>query len=54
MILLSVSCFYIISGKEIPKTRMSFVQNTMNFESGFCNFRNIFFIIGGNIYVNRR
>ena len=34
---------YTICGKEIPKTRMSFFQNTMNFESGFFNFRNIFF-----------
>ena len=25
----------------------------MNFESGFCNFGNIFFTIAGNIYVNR-
>ena len=39
--------FYIICGKEIPKTRM-------NFESGFNNFGNIFFTIAGNICGNRR
>ena len=45
---------YTICGEEIPKTRMGFFQNAMNFESGFCNFRNIFFTIASNIYVNRR
>ena len=54
IVILSVTCFYIICGKEIPKTRMNFFQNTMNFESGFCNFKNIFFTIAGNIYMNRR
>ena len=47
--MLSAGCFYIVHGKEIPKTRTSFFQNTMNFGSGFNNFGNIFFTISGII-----
>ena len=47
-VILSARCFYIIYGKEIPKIRTSFFQNTMNFESSFINFGNIFFLIPGN------
>ena len=35
------------------KTIVVIQDRTMNFESGFCNFRNIFFTIAGNIYVNK-
>ena len=52
--ILFAGCFYIIYGKEIPKTRTSFFLNTMNFESGFDHFGNIFFMIAGNIYVNKQ
>ena len=40
-IILSGGCFYIIYGKEIHKTRMSFLKHN-EFESGFKNFGNIF------------